>query len=285
MLGALLLLLVGSADLVRAARLGRAVATVAVVVLWTALVVVAVTGVGMPWWWAVVVAGFAAIWLATTSAKADVRRASGILPGIGVLVVVAVSLVSRPALFSPSGFLVEWHASAPSAVGAVPLATLVFALGALVFLIESSNIIVRAALRPAVEESDAADAALAVAAATASDGLPRQLAANEREALAPARRRWWSRPPAAVAAPVPIPDLKGGRLIGPLERLLIVALTLAGALPIVAGIFAAKGIVRFPEISADGARGSKAEYFLVGSLVSWSLALALAGGIWISAQS
>ncbi|WP_368499638.1 hypothetical protein [Herbiconiux sp. A18JL235] len=283
-LGALLLLVVGSADLVRVARLGRAAATVVVLVLWGALAAVAVTGLGVPWWWAVVVAGFAAVWLATTSAKADVRRASGILPGIGVLVVVAVSLVSGPLLFEARGFLVDWHASAPPAVGAVPLETLVFALGALVFLIESSNIIVRAALRPAVEESDAADAALAVAAAEA-DGAPRQSAASEREASAPPRRHWWSRPTAPVAAPVPIPDLKGGRLIGPLERLLIVALTLAGALPIVAGVFAAKGIVRFPEISADGARGSKAEYFLVGSLVSWSLALALAGGIWISAQS
>ncbi len=79
-------------------------------------------------------------------------------------------------------------------------------------------------------------------------------------------------------------DLKGGRLIGPVERLLIAALTLAGAMPIVAGLIAAKGIVRYPEISSDGAGGSKAEYFLVGSLVSWGIAVAAAGLLWISAS-
>jgi len=42
--------------------------------------------------------------------------------------------------------------------------------------------------------------------------------------------------------------------------------------------------VRFPEISRDSAGGSKAEYFLVGSLVSWAVAIALAGLVWVSAQ-
>ena len=35
---------------------------------------------------------------------------------------------------------------------------------------------------------------------------------------------------------------------------------------------AAQGIVRFPEISADAGKGSRAEEFLVGSLTSWGLA-------------
>ena len=68
-------------------------------------------------------------------------------------------------------------------------------------------------------------------------------------------------------------------------RLLIVALTLAGAYAIVAALIAAKGIVRFPEISRDGPSGSKAEYFLVGSLVSWTVAVAAAGLLWLIAQS
>ncbi len=79
-------------------------------------------------------------------------------------------------------------------------------------------------------------------------------------------------------------DLRGGRLIGPVERLLIAALTLSGSFAIVAAIVAAKGIVRFPEISRDSAGGSKAEYFLVGSLVSWAVAIALAGLVWVSAR-
>jgi hypothetical protein len=34
--------------------------------------------------------------------------------------------------------------------------------------------------------------------------------------------------------------------------------------------------VRFPEISRDGDGGDRAEYFLIGSLVSWVTALAAA---------
>lgn len=67
-------------------------------------------------------------------------------------------------------------------------------------------------------------------------------------------------------------SLKGGRVIGPLERILITGLALVGAQAVIVGSLAAKGIVRFPEISADGRRGSKAEEFLVGSLVSWTIA-------------
>ena len=66
--------------------------------------------------------------------------------------------------------------------------------------------------------------------------------------------------------------LLGGRIIGPLERLLIVLLALAGAPTLIAALLAAKGIVRFPEISADRGTGSKAEEFLIGSLTSWGLA-------------
>ncbi|MCI2266348.1 hypothetical protein [Sediminivirga luteola] len=73
------------------------------------------------------------------------------------------------------------------------------------------------------------------------------------------------------------PQLKGGRWIGPLERLTLAALLLAGAYPVAAGLIAAKGIVRFPEIQADKEDGNKAEYFLVGSFVSWALAIAAAG--------
>ncbi|MGO4299739.1 hypothetical protein [Leifsonia sp. RAF41] len=77
---------------------------------------------------------------------------------------------------------------------------------------------------------------------------------------------------AADAATGTAPALRGGRVIGPLERILIVALALFGAEAVIVGLLAAKGIVRFPEISADGRRGSKAEEFLIGSLVSWTIA-------------
>lgn len=74
--------------------------------------------------------------------------------------------------------------------------------------------------------------------------------------------------------------LKGGRLIGPLERILVFALTLTGAFTLLAAVLAAKGIVRFPEISRDDVGGNRAEYFLVGSLVSWVTALGAAFLIW-----
>jgi hypothetical protein len=38
--------------------------------------------------------------------------------------------------------------------------------------------------------------------------------------------------------------------------------------------------VRFPEISRDGESGERAEYFLIGSLVSWASALAAALLVW-----
>lgn len=67
--------------------------------------------------------------------------------------------------------------------------------------------------------------------------------------------------------------LKGGRILGPLERWFIFALALAGQPGAIAAVVAAKGIVRFPEISRADAGGNKAEYVLVGSFVSWLLAL------------
>lgn len=73
------------------------------------------------------------------------------------------------------------------------------------------------------------------------------------------------------------PQLKGGRWIGPLERIALTGLLLAGAFPVAAGLIAAKGIVRFPEMHQDREQGNKAEYFLVGSFVSWTVAILAAG--------
>jgi hypothetical protein len=69
-------------------------------------------------------------------------------------------------------------------------------------------------------------------------------------------------------------SLKGGRVLGPIERVFILATALSGELTALAAIVAAKGIVRFPELQKDE-EGNKAEYVLVGSFVSWALALVL----------
>jgi hypothetical protein len=50
-------------------------------------------------------------------------------------------------------------------------------------------------------------------------------------------------------------------------------------------MLAAKGIVRFPEISRDGETGARAEYFLVGSLVSWVIGLGAAFLVWWAAHT
>jgi hypothetical protein len=73
--------------------------------------------------------------------------------------------------------------------------------------------------------------------------------------------------------------LKGGRLLGPMERLMLVGLGLAGELTAAGVVVAAKGLLRFPELQRV-ARGSgpsdMSEYFLIGSFASWLLAL---GGV------
>ncbi len=70
--------------------------------------------------------------------------------------------------------------------------------------------------------------------------------------------------------------LKGGRLLGPMERVFIVGLGLAGHLTAASIVIAAKGLLRFPELQSKGEQvriHRLTEYFLVGSFVSWLLAL------------
>ncbi|MHA3702716.1 hypothetical protein ACXR2U_11085 [Jatrophihabitans sp. YIM 134969] len=80
---------------------------------------------------------------------------------------------------------------------------------------------------------------------------------------------------------VPAPDnekrLRGGRFLGPMERLLIVGLGLAGSLGGAAVVVAAKALLRFPELREarrgdPGGPSDVTEYFLVGSFASWIVA-------------
>lgn len=81
----------------------------------------------------------------------------------------------------------------------------------------------------------------------------------------------------------PATELKGGRMLGPMERLFIYGLGLSGNFVAAGIVIAAKGLIRWPELqSKRGAQtGSGAEsidevteYFLVGSFLSWMIALA-----------
>jgi hypothetical protein len=83
-------------------------------------------------------------------------------------------------------------------------------------------------------------------------------------------------------------SFRGGRYIGAIERLLIFGLAVAGEPTAAALVVSAKSILRFPELSMSAqqpsapAQGGSApvqevdaltEYFLLGSLCSWALAL------------
>ncbi len=74
--------------------------------------------------------------------------------------------------------------------------------------------------------------------------------------------------------------LRGGRIIGPMERTLIFALGAGGQLTAAAAVIAAKGVLRFPEIRSAGEDehtdvSAVTEYFLIGTLASWLQAFAL----------
>ncbi|MGL3806951.1 hypothetical protein ACSYDW_12730 [Paeniglutamicibacter sp. R2-26] len=222
---------------------GTRLAVLLVCVFWAAMLCVSVGLLGTGWGWALAATALASGWLATTTGREEAAARHRLWPALGVLlgtVAFAVLDTGDPSSGTPAA---TWHDTlAPGWVRGIPLPTILVSLGVGLFLIESSNIVVRSALRPGS-----------------------------------IRRRG-----ARAEAPRPLPDLRGGRLIGPLERLGVLTLVLAGMPGLVAALIAAKGIVRFPEISNDGATGSKAEYFLVGSLFSWGLALAGAGLVRIS---
>ncbi|MCS6589735.1 hypothetical protein [Curtobacterium flaccumfaciens] len=282
MLAGVLLTLVGLADVVRA-RTGtdaaprRGVTATVIVLLWAAVTAVAVLGLGLAVWSVLVTVVLAALWVATTipvrsggapggrdRALPWLRR-SGSWPAVLLAVAVAVLLLWAPAA-DASGFVVDWHRDAgPAFVGAVPLAALVAGIGSALFLVDSANVVVAQAL-PAELSPDAQRTAAAAAA-----GRPKRFG-----------RRRTGRASDADADADRTVTLKGGRMIGPIERLLLAGFSLAGAFPVVAALIAAKGIVRFPEIRRE-TTGYQAEYFLIGSLVSWAMAFAAAGMCWLLA--
>jgi len=87
---------------------------------------------------------------------------------------------------------------------------------------------------------------------------------------------------AAPELETPQATLRGGRFIGPLERWSVTVLALLGAQAVIVGLMAAKGIGRYPELAGDKGHSSKAEEFLIGSLVSWLLAAGFAAYLWVA---
>jgi hypothetical protein len=68
--------------------------------------------------------------------------------------------------------------------------------------------------------------------------------------------------------------LRGGRVIGPMERALIFGFLVAGHAAAAALVVGAKSLLRFPEMRAEQDRIDElTEYFLVGSFASWLIAV------------
>ena len=212
------------------------------VLLGTGLAIIVVGVLSAAWLPAILAIAIAAawIWLFPLGERA---RAS-FWPAIALAIVCGVFV----AVLGPrgdAGFIGgSWQLATP--IGELTFDHTLLLIGALFIVLESGNVIVRASLM--------AEMPSAMTAAGADPGDDGVQAAR--------------------------PALKGGRLIGPLERIVVFALTLAGIYSLLAAVLAAKGIVRFPEISRDGDSGDRAEYFLIGSLVSWVVALVAAFLVW-----
>ncbi len=267
-LAGFVLLAVGAVDLVRQFAPRRWIGYLTVAVL--LLLLGSVSDALLPMIVALVVG---ALWVWSMP---DERRAPlGFWPAV-LLGVVSVGAVVWLDARADAGLIGDvWNLRSP--FGDIPFDLAMLVLGAGVFLLESSNLVVRAALdgehtwRPA-------------------DPEPATPVAPEPTTPVPSVPPAGEQPDAVGDAVTTKPadprgGFKGGRLIGPLERTIVMILTLAAAYPLLAAMLAAKGIVRFPEISRDGETGARAEYFLVGSLVSWVIALSAAFLVWWAAHS
>jgi len=252
----LVLLAIGSADTARQFLRGRALRILLVAAAVAVIVLAALTAAPLAGLFAV---AMAVVWMWVFPSQARAR--AGFWPAVALAVVCIVFV----ALLGPreeAGILgAVWDI--PTPWGPLSVDHTLLLVGAVCILLESGNVIVRAAL---------------------SSEMPAALPGTDARAGLPPDAEIGTSPDPTVAGdrPIaePVPTLKGGRLIGPLERVIVFALTLTGVYSLLAAVLAAKGIVRFPEISRDGDTGSRAEYFLIGSLVSWVVALAAAFLVW-----
>jgi hypothetical protein len=218
----------------------------------------------------VVGAALAAAWMELS--RRTQRTGRGAPAALGVFALLVAGLVGFSGAASvPGGPLSSWLAWAdlPASVSPSPARVLLLT-GLVAFNIATANVIVRLVLLT--------------------------IGALSPDAVAASRTPPTGAGPAHGQPAQPADRLKGGRLLGPMERLVILGLGLAGEFGAAGIVIAAKGLLRFPEVQAAARRGATGtagayaggpagiddvtEYFLVGSFVSWLVALgslALAG--------
>lgn len=249
---AFLLVAIGAADLVRrfAPRpwIGHVVVLVLLLLLGSAGDAVVPMLVG-------ILGGALWVWCMPTERRAPL----GFWPAVLVAVASVGGVVSLGAREDAGIIGAVGDLRAP--FGEVPFDLALLALGLALFLLESANLVVRAAL-------DGEHTWRPAELLRPTEAVPRP----DDEKPRPGDGQASAVPKAADGRA----GFQGGRLIGPLERVLVLILTISTAYPVLAAMLAAKGIVRFPEISRDGETGARAEYFLVGSLVSWVIGLGAA---------
>lgn len=254
---ALLFIAVGVADIIRE-RFRRQVGPVIGAAAGAFVVTLVGLGLGVSAAWVAAIIAVMVVWVVVTALPSAGQSGYLKLALLAGATATAWAFpLSTPIDDSPLG---RWYERLPHGfTETLSLDGFLLGVGAVLLLVETSNIIVR----------------LIIAAAP----RVRTSAIQTADAAAPARRSWFTRGGTATAvSPSPQVEtpLKGGRILGPFERIFLFALVMAGAYAALAALVAAKGIIRFPEISKDSAVGSKAEYFLVGSFASWAVVLVVA---------
>jgi hypothetical protein len=232
----LLLVGIGCTDLVHSVRRTRYVPGVAGAVVTLVLGLLAGLTGGRDLLAVLVLAAYAFAWELVVALGFRERRAVVPLAILTAGVAVAVLLSGQAAV--ASGPFADWieQSRAPVLSGLTPDRALLL-LGAVLLQLSTGNVLVRLVL-----------------SATGT-----------------------MRPDTTGGLQGPARTLKGGRLLGPLERLFILGLGLAGNLTAAAVVVAAKGLLRWPELSSPQEQDKVhrlTEYFLVGSFVSWLVALA-----------
>jgi hypothetical protein len=199
---------------------------------------VVVWAVSWNWWWVMAATAVAVIWIFLSETTTNIRHVA--LPVL--LLAMSLAVLAFPDRSQIAGPFGAWIGTLPYPVlsGVGPQRLLV-GLGVALVLLSTTNVAVRLVV---------GTTHTLVSRPSKGDLQYSDADRNEKE-------------------------LKGGRLIGPIERLLIAGLAVAGQFGAIGGLLAAKGIVRFPEISKSKDIEQQAEYFLVGSLTSWLVAIGL----------